>query len=109
MASKRKSEDGKMIQAFSKINLIDLAGSEDNRRTGNAHGSAVFKESTKINLSLTVLKVSSNQNIDQGSMEQTGSVRKKRSGPENVVKSRTQLENFEPIWTGRSPWRSVDP
>ena len=61
MASKRKSEDGKMIQAFSKINLIDLAGSEDNRRTGNAHGSAVFKESTKINLSLTVLKVSSNQ------------------------------------------------
>ena len=62
MASKRKSEDGKMIQAFSKINLIDLAGSEDNRRTGNAHGSAVFKESTKINLSLTVLKVSTNQN-----------------------------------------------
>merc|ERR1712168_1404230 len=56
MASKRKSEDGKMIQAFSKINLIDLAGSEDKRRTGNAHGSAVFKESTKINLSLTVLK-----------------------------------------------------
>ena len=46
-----------MIQAFSKINLIDLAGSEDNRRTGNEHGSAVFKESTKINLSLTVLKV----------------------------------------------------
>ena len=77
MASKRKSEDGKMIQAFSKINLIDLAGSEDNRRTGNAHGSAVFKESTKINLSLTVLKVSSNQNIDQGSMEQTGSVQEK--------------------------------
>jgi len=56
MASKRKLENGKMIQAFSKINLIDLAGSEDNRRTGNAHGSAVFKESTKINLSLTVLK-----------------------------------------------------
>ena len=65
MASKRKSEDGKMIQAFSKINLIDLAGSEDNRRTGNAHGSAVFKESTKINLSLTVLKVSTKQNIHE--------------------------------------------
>merc|ERR1719285_209697 len=53
---KRVDSNGSLINYFSKINLIDLAGSEDNRRTGNQAGSSTFKESTKINLSLTVLK-----------------------------------------------------
>jgi len=46
--------DGVATSKFSKISLIDLAGSEDNRRTGN--DGQRFVESTKINLSLTVLK-----------------------------------------------------
>ena len=45
------------IETWSKLNLIDLAGSEDNRQTNTEAGSTVFKEATKINLSLTVLKV----------------------------------------------------
>ena len=47
-------QNGVATSKFSKINLIDLAGSEDNRRTGN--DGQRFKESTKINSSLTVLK-----------------------------------------------------
>ena len=53
---KRVDANGRLINYMSKINLIDLVGSEDNRRTGNQAGSSTFKESTKINLSLTVLK-----------------------------------------------------
>ena len=53
---KRVDANGRLINYMSKVNLIDLAGSEDNRRTGNQAGSSTFKESTKINLSLTVLK-----------------------------------------------------
>ena len=43
-----------MRSYFNIFSLIDLAGSEDNRRTGN--DGQRFVESTKINLSLTVLK-----------------------------------------------------
>ena len=56
MNCKRTDSNGRIFDYSSKINLIDLAGSEDNRRTGNEAGSSTFKESTKINLSLTVLK-----------------------------------------------------
>ena len=44
------------IDREAKIDFVDLAGSEDNRRTQSTSESMRFKESTKINLSLTVLK-----------------------------------------------------
>ena len=44
------------IDREAKIDFVDLAGSEDNRRTQSTNTSVAFKESTKINLSLTVLK-----------------------------------------------------
>ena len=47
-------QNGKLLSKFSKIDLVDLAGSEDNRRTNNE--GQQFLESTKINLSLGVLK-----------------------------------------------------
>ena len=53
ISMKIKVED-RFVSKFAKVNLIDLAGSEDNRRTNNV--GQQFKESTKINLSLSVLK-----------------------------------------------------
>jgi hypothetical protein len=47
----RRTPVGKSVSG--KLHLIDLAGSEDNRRTGN--GSARLKESSAINTSLFVL------------------------------------------------------
>ena len=56
---RKKNDDGGWVEWYSKVNLIDLAGSEDNRNTNTKAGTTVFKEATKINLSLTVLKVNS--------------------------------------------------
>ena len=47
---KRVDANGRLINYMSKINLIDLAGSEDNRRTGNQAGSSTFKEKVTANV-----------------------------------------------------------
>ena len=64
-SSSSSSSSNGWIETWSKLNLIDLAGSEDNRQTNTEAGSTVFKEATKINLSLTVLKVSNSNHVTQ--------------------------------------------
>jgi kinesin family protein 22 len=52
--STEDTSTGKILEG--KLSLIDLAGSENNKRTGNEHNSERMKESIKINESLLALR-----------------------------------------------------
>lgn len=58
VVQQNKSDHGKPVGQIFKIILIDLAGSEDNRKTGNSpqSNSSLMKESSTINKSLFVLR-----------------------------------------------------